>query len=241
MDQETIRKIAAELATHLPSNAWWPLLVQTLLFAGAAALGAFIGEYLKTRGKNLATKADFESLKDQLRANTELVETIKTEVSRKDWAQREWSNLRRLKLEALITGMHDCEAYLDRLRSSSLNGESLSEREPHPEMQTIAALYLPELASRVSKLTLAYHALAVIALDMGQKMIVADKDNDLDARQGAFDDFRAEWKPKYKDFKEAGEALATAARELLTGIMGVDPTSSASPTPPRQSPDAPKG
>ena len=59
-------------------------MVVTLI---AAAVGAFIGEYLRTRGKNLATRADFESLQAQLRANTQTVESIKSEVSQRDWAQ----------------------------------------------------------------------------------------------------------------------------------------------------------
>src|SRR5262249_17746595 len=104
-----------EVARHLPSYAWVLLLVQVVILAAAAAVGAFFGEYLKTRGKNLATKADFDSLQDQLRANTELVETIKAEVGQKDWAQREWTNLRRTKLEALLEKMHDCETYLHEL------------------------------------------------------------------------------------------------------------------------------
>ena len=62
MDEATIQKIAAEVARYLPSYAWVLLLVQVVILAAAAAVGAFFGEYLKTRGKNLATKADFDSL-----------------------------------------------------------------------------------------------------------------------------------------------------------------------------------
>ena len=57
MDEVTIEKIAAEVARHLPSYAWVLLLVQVVVLAAAAAVGAFFGEYLKTRGKNLATTA----------------------------------------------------------------------------------------------------------------------------------------------------------------------------------------
>jgi len=118
MGEVTIQKIAAEVVRHLPSYAWVIVLVQVVMLAAAAVVGVFFGEYLKTRGKNLATKADFENLKNQLRANTELVETIKSEVGQKDWAQREWTNLRRTKLEALPTALHDCEAYIERCRSN---------------------------------------------------------------------------------------------------------------------------
>jgi hypothetical protein len=135
MDQDTIQKIAIEIARHLPSYAWMPLLVGAVLMAIAGAVGAFLGEYLKTRGKNLATKADFEALQDQLRANTELVETIKSDVGQKDWARREWTNLRRIKLEALFGALHDCEAYLDRLRFRAFKGK-LFEEERDPELRT---------------------------------------------------------------------------------------------------------
>jgi hypothetical protein len=97
LDEVAIQKIAAEVVRHLPSYPWVLLAVQLVLTLAAAGIGSFLGEYLRTRGKNLATKADFDSLQDQLRANTELVETIKAEVGQKDWAQREWTNLRRTK------------------------------------------------------------------------------------------------------------------------------------------------
>jgi hypothetical protein len=227
MDPETIRKIAAELATQLPSNAWWLLAVQTMLFVGAAALGSFIGEYLKERGKHLATKADFESLKDQLKANTELVETIKADVSHKDWAQREWSNLRRLKVEALITGMHDCETYLDEMRRTANQGELVGKRAPDSEMGTIAALYLPELETQVSNFLQTFYQLTVQTSTFGQETLMA---NDLSGRQKAFEKFQLEYMPKYAEFRNASDALTAAARDLLFEIMGANPTYAIGPT-----------
>jgi hypothetical protein len=46
MDEATIQKIAAEIARHLPTLAWVPLLAQVMILAAAAAMGAFFGEYL---------------------------------------------------------------------------------------------------------------------------------------------------------------------------------------------------
>src|SRR5262245_32814719 len=132
MDEVTIQKIAAEVARHLPSYAWMLLLVQVVILAAAAAVGAFFGEYLMTRGKNLATKADFVSLQDQLRANTELVETIKAEVGQKDWARREWANLRRTKLEELIEKMHDCLVFIDQFAAGK--GTDLQQRDSLNEL-----------------------------------------------------------------------------------------------------------
>src|ERR1700745_3182593 len=119
MDEVTIKQIAVRLADYLPSNLWIPLGVQTIMLLIAGALGVFVGEYLKTRGKNLATRADFESLKDQLRANTELVETIRAEVTHRDSSKREWLNLRRIKLEELLTKTVDSREYLARKQTSA--------------------------------------------------------------------------------------------------------------------------
>src|ERR1700730_4499252 len=119
MDQDTIQKIAQEVVQHLPNYSWQLLAVQVVLTLLAAGGGAFLGEYLKTRGKNLATKADFDSLQDQLRGNTELFEAVKAEIGREDWRKREWTNLRSTKLEALLNKMHDCDHYLDQRRSNA--------------------------------------------------------------------------------------------------------------------------
>ena len=85
MDQkrfgEKLPLVNRSTASKLRMDAF--LVVQSALMLIAAAAGAFLGEYLKTRGKNLATKADFESLSDQLRASTEMVETIKAEIGQK--------------------------------------------------------------------------------------------------------------------------------------------------------------
>jgi hypothetical protein len=91
MDPETVRKLAAEIAQHLAIYPWWLLLLgQVVITLIAAGVGAFFGEYLKTRGKHLATRADFERLQHELHANTELVEEIKADVGQRDWARREW-------------------------------------------------------------------------------------------------------------------------------------------------------
>src|SRR5262249_20615900 len=57
MDEVTIEKIAAEVVWHWRWCAWGLLLVEVVVLGGGGAVGAFFGEYLKTRGKNLATTA----------------------------------------------------------------------------------------------------------------------------------------------------------------------------------------
>jgi hypothetical protein len=220
MDEATIQKIATEVARHLPSYAWVLLLVQVVILAAAAAVGAFFGEYFKTRGKNLATKADFDSLQNQLRANTRLVETIKAEVGQKDWAQREWTNLRRTKLEALLEKMHDCETYLDQHTNRFLEGKSIDDqqRDHLNELSAIGALYFPELQEEVSRFYLTGKTQIVAGLQLSQALGSAG--DNLAARQNAINNFQQKF--SHVELAEARSALTDAARRLLVSIMGVD-------------------
>jgi hypothetical protein len=218
MDQETIQKIAIEIARHLPSYAWMPLLVAAVIMAIAGAVGAFLGEYFKTRGRNLAIQADLDSIKAQLSATTEVVETIKSEVGQKDWARRELTNLRRTKLEALLVAMHDCEAHLDRHRNAALEGKLLQERDPASELRTIGSLYLPELSREVSDFSLAYRELLVDAATLAVN--VAEAGSDLNARRTVADEYQVKFNPTR--LFQASDALRAAARKLLVKIMGVE-------------------
>jgi hypothetical protein len=222
MDDEIVRKIAAEVVRLLPNYAWVLLLVQALIMAVAAGAGAYFGEYLKTRGKNLATKADFESLQAQLSANTKVVETIKAEVGQRDWAQREWTNLRRIKLEALLEKMHDCEAYLARHLSHAMEGKHLADRDPQGELDAIAILFFPELKNEVSAYLLAYREQIVASATFSVELADLTSVETAAARQNAYDTFRVELKPITFKVLQATSALKVAARRLVVSIMGVD-------------------
>jgi hypothetical protein len=152
MDKDTIQQIAAEVVARLPDTGygWWPLVIQTVLMLLVAGGGAYFGSYFRTRGQNLATKHDFDKLQEQLKDTTLAVETIKSEVSQRDWAQREWTNLRRVKLEALMEKMHECEAFLRVQRRKALDGEpEVQEHDKWGELDTIGTLYFRELKNEV--------------------------------------------------------------------------------------------
>jgi hypothetical protein len=93
MDKVTIQEIATEIVARLPygDRYWLFLFVNVIVMALVGVLAALGTSYFRTKGQNLATKHDFDELQKQLKANTELVETIKAEVGQKDWAQREWT------------------------------------------------------------------------------------------------------------------------------------------------------
>jgi hypothetical protein len=220
MDPATIQQIAAEVVARLPyGNRYWLVFVVNAVVAALIGAIAVLGtSYLRTRAQNLATKHDFDELRKQLKANTELVEMIKAEVGQRDWAQREWTNLRRIKLEALLTVMHECQAHLDRHRQKILDGELLSEPDPQLELATIAELYFPELTAEVAAFSREYrtqkhHGFVLLAQ-------LQHMGNDLDARQEAIDKYSAEWKPEL--VIQASHVLRAAARRLLVSIMGVE-------------------
>jgi hypothetical protein len=93
-----LRKILGEGVQIHPVS--YLALVITSVIAGA--IGAFLGAYLKRRGENLATKADFDSLMGQLREQTREVEAIKSEIAQAGWVhQRRWDLKRELYWQLL--------------------------------------------------------------------------------------------------------------------------------------------
>lgn len=220
MDQDTIQKIAAEIVRHLPTYWWTLLIIQVILTLLAAGLGAFFGEYLKTRGKNLATRADLQSLKDQLRANTELVETIRAEVAHKDWSKREWANLRRIKLEELLTKALDCREFLDRLQTASFEGRVTDYRNPIYDAETIADLYFPELAAQVNDLLVRHQRLYQACIALSLDTLKAGTNDTL--RIAAGKTYHAVLDSEYQHYLTSAATLTAAARDLVREIMSVD-------------------
>jgi hypothetical protein len=225
MDPATIQQIAAEVVARLPyGNRYWLVFVVNAVVAALIGAITVLGtSYLRTRAQNLATKHDFDELRKQLKANTELVETIKAEVGQRDWAQREWTNLRRIKLEALFDKMHECDAELERRHLAVVQGSPLKEERDYINefvnpLQTISTLYLPEVSIQTGEFytcCLRGH-FAIVGLDQALR----DAGDDSAARQRAYDDFNTMWKPEER--LSARYALEEAARTFLERIMGIE-------------------
>jgi hypothetical protein len=223
MDKETIQQIATEVVAQLPFGARYSVVygVVTVLIAG---LSIWFGSFLKTKGQNFATKQDFNELQKQLKANTELVEKIKAEVGQKDWAQREWTSLRRTKLEALLAAMHDCEAYLERYRLRAMKEELQEERDPVREFSTLAA-HFPELRTQATDFSIAYREECVAASNLSLELATTrqlDRQQQLDARQRIYDQYRADMLPRCQRMLDAARKLQDAASKLLVDIMSVE-------------------
>jgi hypothetical protein len=218
MDKETIQQIAAQVVAQLPLGLL--TILNLFIVALVSALTALGVSYFRTRGQNLATKHDFEELLRQLKINTESVETIKSEVSQRDWAEREWTNLRRVKLEALLEKMHECDVYLERRRHSAMDGEvAKPERSPVDELDVLAALF-PELKNEADRFS--FICSRQMALFSMHGLDIVKSRDDLTARQVAYDAFQRKFESEYGEFLVARKALRAAARSLLERIMNVD-------------------
>jgi hypothetical protein len=216
MDPETIKRIAAEVGHYLPDYRW-TLTLQVAVTAIVAGLAAYWGDYFKTRGKNLATKADFEMLLDQLHAQTSMVETIKSEVSRKDWAARQWSEVRRIKLEELLNKGGEFESRLERMwRSSGDLSKIPIERDPADDFRTLGIIYFPELRNEIDACLSAYRKLVVEAAKYGLT------DPKSPTYGEAYEKFIAHREEALPKFYAARRELEDAARKLVVKIMDVD-------------------
>jgi hypothetical protein len=198
------------------------MILNVVIAALVSALTTLGVSYFRTRGQNLATKHDFVELQKQLKANTETVETIKSEVGQRDWAQREWTNLRRIKLEALLEKTHECEVYLDRQRDSAFEGNVMTpERDPIGELETLAALYFrdfPKLKSEVESLVSTcrqyFSRTHRLAMDVQQS------GNNQTAKAAAQNNFLSEY--DFRDFRNFQNRVTVAARSVLERIMNVE-------------------
>jgi hypothetical protein len=221
MDPSSIQNISDEIANHLPPYPWWAqLIAQVLLTFLAAGVGAFLSEYLKIRGHNFATKADFASLSAQLRANTELVETVKAEVNQRDWAKREWSNIRRLKLEELFEAIEnlsvDLGLCLNQAHGNPL-GSNVSFDIPFSSIAkggAITSLHLPELCDDWTAFIDAWRDERTAMMILQTELLEADTD---DKRTKADADFNA----RQSKVRAPLSKIRTNSRKLLMEIVGV--------------------
>jgi hypothetical protein len=147
-----------------------------------------------------------------------LVETIKAEVGQ-NWAKRDRTNLRRIKLEELMEQMHECVTVLERLGSRAVVGDyEAGRRDPVAPLVAIGDLYFPELENEIYRFSQKWREQAM----MGLKHTIAVKSMGpgLDAYRTAHDSFAEQWASGYKEFLAIVAELTTAAHRLLVNIMG---------------------
>lgn len=98
MSTEEVRAIIAQVvASGVPIQRHvYALIVLVSLLA--SGVGAWLGSYLREKGKNFATKEDLDKIVEQLRMTTRAAEEIKAQISGELWVGQ---RRRELQLEVL--------------------------------------------------------------------------------------------------------------------------------------------
>jgi hypothetical protein len=194
----------------LSGGSVWLFLLITALFAGA---GAYFGKYLSIKGANLATKEDFNTLQEQLHASTRLVESVKTEIARTDWAAREWKALRIKKIEELMTILNECEEYFDALRVASIAGQHHPDTPPFEKASIVSELYLPELRGLVGRFVMKSREVVIAMLKVVEQDIATNRINTNNLWDGFFNG------SLYSEMYSLTKQIQTAASQLLKDIV----------------------
>lgn len=146
MAPEQIESLAQAIANRQLLQLGMPFLLGLLITGLLAAGAAFLGSYLQERGKNYATKQDFEELLKQLRQTTEATAEIKTQIEHADWLKREAMSLRRQKAETLILSTYEARDYLQSASKEVLFGRRQEvDYSPGSKASMLISLYFSEL------------------------------------------------------------------------------------------------
>ena len=159
-------------------------------------------------------------LLEQLSAQTKAVEIIRAEVGQKDWATREWTNIRRVKLEELLNKVSTCDGYFDRLRRATFAGESLADhRDYADELRSLATLYFKEMDKEVDAYVQPHRKLVRATTQLSVAYMQAG--TDMRARDAAAAKYSGEIDSLFPETIKARLALDDAAHKLVLEIMGV--------------------
>lgn len=124
MTSDQLQELATLLAGQLGAPPWWSYCV----IAVATATGVVGASYLKRRGENYATSADFETLKKQLVETTDAAESVKQALASRGWVkQQHWAQREKYYFELLlhVTAMRDACITLFNLESGGSYAEFL--------------------------------------------------------------------------------------------------------------------
>jgi hypothetical protein len=225
MDGELTKSIAEAVSKQVYHDMVPVWLLQTLVVAAIAAAASFCGSYFKEKGKNLATKSDFDELSRQLSENTKIVETVKSDLARRDWAEREWSNLRRIKLEELLTKIDAAYHYRSQERSQAINKIVVYNPDPMESAFVLVQLYFPELDQSFAQLRSKHHQdVAESASLLGELISLREPAE----WQGIHDKYAA--KRDLLGISNSTIDVSKKARELLKSIILIESKANAAMT-----------
>ncbi len=220
MSEVLIREIANQILKEALIQNWLTYAILLALLVISGAVSAYGGNYLRKRAETYATKADFDELLRQLRATTAAAESVRSEIAKADWAEREWQTLRRVKLEELLTAMHSATHHLDTEQNARFFDEGLpTEASPIWKVEALSSLYFPELAADASAFSLMFSEYRSWVIDIQAQLSTAG--NDLGRRQTVFNDRLPEMKDLRPKLIASAQLLTASASRLMKVVAGV--------------------
>lgn len=187
MDQEIITQLAQAIQenTFVPNIGFYSLVFAIAFLASTGA--SFVLPYLSKRGKNYATKKDFEDILDQLSQATNLSEQIKAEINTGYQEQVGINTLLREKLENLLDETYELDRWVDRTSDLCAKGEVFrSTGSPMAKIEMYQALYFPKLEKDLLKLKVKYRELTSKYLEQGKAI--------REGRDFGYDDYRDQFR-----------------------------------------------
>jgi len=86
-----------------------------------AAIGAYVGSYLREKGRNLATREDMDNIVVQLRKTTEATEDIKAQISGDLWLRQNRWHFKKDLYARLLENLDTAHRALDNLLDAEMN------------------------------------------------------------------------------------------------------------------------
>lgn len=180
---------------------------------------SMFASYAQQKGKNYATKADFDNIVDQLKVTTESVETIKAEIAHHDWTTREWKTIRRIKLEELLTLVGEQISFMETQRSSRVFKKAEpADKDCIDKIKMLSRLYFPELDMAIYQVTSLARDYEIQIL---KHCSVVAGEQDLDKQMEMIKELHVTLQPIYSSLLLSKDTLFNAAAALMNNIMDV--------------------
>lgn len=170
MSEELITKLINEaISQSLVGNYKFYLLFAAITFLSASA-SYFVSSYLKQRGQNFATKADFNQIVEQLRETTTVTESIKSDITSKLHEESNLKSLLREKVEHIFDETFRLELWLEQSRSNALRGNLPdTNASPIAKIEMYQAIYFKELNVALLNLQSSYYPMIEFILKTASK------------------------------------------------------------------------
>ncbi len=157
----------SELKEVLGSGLSLDNLTYVLLFITCTAsgfIGAYISSYAKEKGKNYATKEDFEQLKDQTGELTEATEQVRAEIANNSWkSSKKWELKFKIYTEVL-EALASWRMSIDRIDKESFESDGTLKKDFDREKIKSIGIKVREVFDNLAKI----EAISEIALSSQQ-------------------------------------------------------------------------